>query len=129
MSKIKNLRPWLEFFELLQRCEEKGFLEVLPYKREAYITQPALHALTPGDDPQKQVEDGSILETVTRIRAYCAWKGEMGDEYLTKPFALNVVKDEAPHELLYTLLVDTHRNWLGRRKDFLEVFDYSIHEK
>ena len=61
MKKHKDLQPWLEYFEMLRRYKEKGLLHMQPDKHEAYVTEPALHAMSPGNDPQKQMTDGSIF--------------------------------------------------------------------
>jgi len=121
-----NLQPWLDYFALLRTYEENGYLEIYPEKHEAFITQPAIHALTPGDDPQQQLLSGAIPETVFGIRTYAAWRSQQGSDYLDRPFALNVVKDEKPHDRLYTIVLDRCRPLLRpwRKADTIEVIDY-----
>ena len=110
MSKNKDLQPWLEYFDMLRIYEYKGLLEVQPDKGEAYITLPALHAMSPGDDPMEQLKT-AIPESLRRIRTYAGRKSQQGKSFLKKPFALHVVKDEKPHDLLYTLLITSRRRW------------------
>lgn len=42
---MKDLTPWLEYFDLLQTYVQQGYLEVFPSTNEAYITEPALLVL------------------------------------------------------------------------------------
>ena len=130
MAKTTDLQPWLDYFDLLGTYERKGFLEVMPNKHEAYITQPARHALSEGDDPQEQISK-AIPETVLRIRAYAAWKSQEGQPYLKQNFALHVVEPEHPHDLLYTLLLTQTRRWirLWRKTDSIEVITYQTKRK
>ena len=123
----KDLQPWLDYFDMLQTYEYKGYLEIQLDKHEAYVTQPALHAMTPGNDPQQQLQDGSIIVTVRRLRGYAAFRSTEGKDYLKQPFALNVVQQEPPHNLLYTLLITHHKSWrtLWRWRDDIEVIDYT----
>ena len=130
MTKTNDLQPWLDYFGMLRTYEQKGFLEVMPDKHEAYITQPALHALSEGDDPQEQVAK-AIPETVLRIRAYAGWKSQEGEPYLKQNFALHVVEPEHPHDLIYTLLLTQTRRWirLWRKTDSIEVITYQTKRK
>jgi hypothetical protein len=125
--KKNDLQPWLDYFKLLQRYESEGYLEVYPEKHEAYVTQPAIFALTPGDDPNQQLLSGAIPETVSGIRTYAAWRSQQGMEYLDRPFALNIVKDTPPHAILCIIVLDRRRSWrhLWRKADGIEVIDYS----
>lgn len=102
--KAKNLQPWLDYFRLLQTYEEKGFLQTEPEKHEAYVTLPALCTLS---------EDNAVLEmkVLRRIRAYAGWQSRTGRDYLDRPFAVHVVKGEAPHDLVATLLLSRKRHW------------------
>lgn len=136
--KTTNLQPWLDYFEMLQQYERQGLLEVKPETHEAFITQPALHAMSEGDDPQQQLRDGSVENTVRRLRAYAAClsahkqglstynpdiyedpeapmpppiPGKVLYAYLKQVFAVHVVKPDAPHDLLYTILLDRRRRW------------------
>lgn len=121
-----DLQPWMDFFGMLRTYEEKGFLEVSPEKCEAYCTLPAVHALSEGDDPVRQIADGALLDTVRNIRMYAAWKSQEGEGFLSRPFALHVVGEDLPHDLLYTVLLTRHRPWWGLfgEKDKVHVFDY-----
>lgn len=126
MARHKDLQPWLDYFELLRTYEQKGFLEMLPDKHEAYITQPALHAISDGD-VEEQLSSGTVLVTARRIRTYAAWKSQHGGDYLSHPFALHVVGEEFPHDLLYTLLLTRRRVWwkFGFKAEHIEVIDYN----
>lgn len=122
----KDLQPWLDYFDMLQTYENKGYLELQLDKHEAYVTQPALHAMSKGEDPQEQLRDGSITETVRRILSYAAFRSTKGSEYTKPPFAIHVVQPEPPHDLLYTLLI-THRKscrTLLRWRCNIEIIDY-----
>ena len=128
MKKHKDLQPWLEYFEMLRRYKEKGLLHMQPDKHEAYVTEPALHAMSPGNDPQKQMTDGSIFRTVRRLRTYAAWLLTEEKSYFNQPFAVNVVKDEPPHDPLYTIVMERRRKWwrLWMLTDCIEVIDYGM---
>lgn len=119
MGKTIDLQPYLDYFEMLQAYIEKGFLEVVPAKGAAYITEAALNTLSNTDaSPQ---EDSGILEgarllraytaTLRRIRTYAGWRSQEGTAFFDRPFALYVVKDEHPHDALYILLMTTRRRW------------------
>lgn len=129
MTKTTDLQPWLDYFKMVSVYEQKGFLEVLPDKHEAYITRPVLHALSSGDNPAKQGQE--ILETAKLIRAYAGWKSQEGQPYLKQNFALHVVEPEHPHDLLYTLLLTQTRRWirLWRKTDSIEVITYQTKRK
>lgn len=124
MKKATDLQPWLEYFNVLRTYEQKGFLEIMPEKHEAYITQPALHAITPGELMNQTTKD--IHETVLHIRAYAGWKSQEGPAYLKDNFAVHVVHDDYPHDLICTLLVSQSRRWqkLMRKTDCVEVISY-----
>lgn len=126
MSKKVNLQPWLDYFEMLQRYEEAGYLEVMVEKHEAYVTQPAVHAMSDGTNPMTQMLDGSILKTLRRLRAYAAFRSCSGNGYLDRPFALNVVSEESPHGPLYTLVISRQRRWwrLWLKGDVVETITY-----
>lgn len=130
MKKHTDLQPWLDYFDMLRIYEEKGFLEVMPEKHEAYVTQPALHAMSEGDNPQEQFKK-AIPDTVIRIRAYAAWKSQWmaspGSSTKKQNFALHVVEAEQPHDLIYTLLLTQNRRWqnLWRNTDSIEVISYT----
>ena len=120
---VKDLQPWLDYFEMLQQYEQRGFLDVQAKKHEAYVTQPALHAMTEGDDPQEQLRSGAIAKTVRRIRAFAGYKSQEEKDYLKQNFAVHVVQDTEPHDLLYTVLM-SRRHWPLYPKDKIEVIDY-----
>lgn len=128
MKKHKDLQPWLEYFEMLRRYKEKGLLHVQPDKHEAYVTEPALHTMTPGNDPQKQLRDGSIFRTVCRLRTYAAWLSTDGAAYTRQPFAVHVVRDEPPHDPIYTIVMERRRKWwrLWMLTDCIEVINYEV---
>ncbi len=90
------------------------------------------------------------LETcVSAIRAYAAYRwapavgqqhpADMNDPdaeipvipteeltaYFSQPFATHIVKEDYPHDLLLTLLLQQKRTWYGRTKDVIEVIDYT----
>lgn len=148
MAKYKSLQPWLDYFDLLHTYEQKGYLEVKPDKHEAYITRAALYTLshaTPLLGGEGVAADTHVLETVRRIRAYtdylsavnvgAKYPAELSDEGVTAspiptseikkcmdyPFALHIVKEEAPYDPLCTLLLTRKRNWLGIRRERVEV--------
>ena len=152
MSKRKSLQPWLEYFDLLHTYEQKGYLEVKPDKHEAYITRAALCTLGPALPlPERDgvVTDTHILDVARRIRAYTAYLSavsvgakypvELSDEGVTAPpitaselkecmdhpFALHVVKEEPPHDVLCTLLLTYKRNWRGFKRGKVEVINYN----
>ena len=108
-KKRKDLQPWLDYFKLLQTYKEKGYLEVNPFEGNAYVTRAALHAMSEGDDPSRQML--AISATVRRIRAYAAWLSQQGPSYLRKTFAVHVVKEEMPHDLIYTVVMESRRPW------------------
>lgn len=117
--------PWLDYFDMLNTYERNGYLELNAEKHEAYMTQPALHAMTEGDDPKMQMGK-DIWKTARRIRTYAGWKSQEGTAYADLPFAVNVVKHELPHDLLYTLLMERRRKWwsLWFKVECIEVIDY-----
>jgi hypothetical protein len=123
-KKRKNLQPWLDYFKMLVTYESNGLLEMQPAKHEAYVTRPALHAMTEGDDPWRQLT--SLPKTVRRLRAYAGWKSCEGKDYLKAPFAVHVVKDEKPHDLLYTVVLTPRRAWwkLWMTADRIDVIEY-----
>jgi len=129
--KQRDLQPWLDYFGMLQSHEQDGFLEMHPEKHEAYVTLPALlviagvtlptdgSAVTPGMLKQ-------VAATVRRLRAYAGWRSCHGGSYLTYPFALHVVGDEEPHDLVSTFLLARCRRWwrLWMPHDSLELITY-----
>jgi len=148
MTKKKtNLQPWLDYFKMLQRYETKGFLEIKPQEHEAYITRAALLTLAGIDAedvqsaavPQKLP---NLADTLRNIRAYAVWLEAALTTPATEtaaansslftlhsslktPFAVHIVKEDYPHDLLLTLLLQQKRTWYGRTKDTIEVIDYT----
>lgn len=153
MSKRKSLQPWLDYFDLLHTYEQKGYLEVKPDNHEAYITRAALCTLSPTPHiPERNgiVTDTHIFDVARRIRAYTAYlsavsvgakyPAELSDEGIIAPsiptselkecmdhsFALHIVKEETPHDVLCTLLLTRRRVWwrLWRKAERVEVISY-----
>lgn len=132
-KKHQNLQPWLDYFDLLRSHIEMGYLEVKPDDHEAYITLPALLAMSPTDDPLSALD--GVPATITGIRTYAAFlhsaqnaaTQEQPDDYFRRTFALHVVKPEQPHDLLYTLLMTKQRSWrhLFIEEDHIELIDYT----
>lgn len=130
MSKRKSLQPWLEYFDLLHTYEQQGYLEVKPEKHEAYITRAALCTLS--ITPHLFEGDGVVINTyilnVARyIRAYAAYRSAFGADYDKYAFALHVVKEEAPHDLLCTILLTRRRVWwrLWGKAEKIEIINYA----
>ena len=158
MAKKKtNLQPWLDYFKMLQQYEAKGFLEVKPHEHEAYITRAALLTLTGIDAENVQSaaissQPEALADTLSRLRAYAAyrWAPAVGQQhpvdindpdaeipvipieeltaYFSQPFAIHIVKEDYPHDLLLTLLLQQKRTWYGRTKDTIEAIDYTEKE-
>lgn len=126
MKRTPDLQHLLDYFKMLQAYEKDGFLEVLQEDNVAYVTLPALHAMSAGDDVREQFSK-AIPETVRNIRTYAAFKSKQGMEYFSRPFAIHVVKEEFPHDLIYTLLLTRRRVWwkLWRRAEHIELIDYT----
>ena len=116
----RDLQPWLDYFGMLRTYEEKGFLEVKPDRHEAYVTQAALMTLLGIGEPVRAEDvDGqkrlvrASEEFQRRLRAYAAWKNTDGAGYLTWDFAMHIVKDDHPHDLLCTVVLSCRRTWRG----------------
>lgn len=131
MARKKNLQPWLDYFGMLHTYEKNGFLEIAPEKHEAYITQPALLTLA-GCDTENMKSDilrelRNVNRTVRRLRTYAAFRSTHGSEYMKRPFALNVVRDGEPHDLMYTIVITTRRRWwnLWMQRDHFDIVTYS----
>ena len=127
MSKRKSLQPWLEYFDMLHTYEQKGYLEVKPEKHEAYITRAALCTLSPTPalpEGEGVAADTRVLDTARRLRIYAAYRSSSDADYDKYAFALHVVKEEPPHDVLCTLLLTRKRNWLGIRRERVEVINY-----
>lgn len=156
MAKKKiNLQPWLDYFKMLQRYEQKGFLEIKPQEHEAYVTRAALLTLSPTPSIPEGEGDAAngkaIADTLSRLRAYAAyrWAPAVGQQhpvdindpdaeipaipieeltaYFSQPFALHVVQEEPPHDLLFTMLLIQQRSWrtAWRTREKIEVIDYT----
>lgn len=136
MSKTVNLQPYLDYFDVLNSYIEKGYLEVYPEKGEAYVTEAALNALSDSDAaPQEKdlvMEGARRLRTYTvtlrHIRAYAGWRSLEGKAYLDKPFALHVVKDMHPYDVLFTLVLSVRRRWwaLWCKTDCIDVIPVTV---
>lgn len=129
-KKNNNLQPLLDYIDMLKAYEQKGYLQLEIDKHEAYVTQTALHAMTPGDDPQQQLQDGSITDTVRYIQGYAAFRSTQGKAYMEPPFAIHVVRDEPPHDPIYTLVITHRKSWrtLWQWRDDIEVINYQSEE-
>ena len=122
-KKHKDLQPWVDYFEMLRANVESGFLQMSVVKHEAFVTQPCIHAMSEGDDPAKQIENGSLLQTAHRIFTYAAWLSGEGNGYRHKPFAVHVVKPDEPHDMIYTILFTRVLRFL-RWEEKVEVINY-----
>lgn len=135
-KKPTDLQPWLDYFKMLQTYERNGYLEVMPDKHEAFVTQAALLTLL-GTDETTLVEDLAdqqrMLTTTTdflqRIRCYAGFKSQQGEQYLSENFALHIVKDEPPHDMLNTILLTKKQDWLRREKEHIDVISYTEEKK
>ena len=122
-KKRKDLQPWVDYFEMLRVYVESGFLQMSVAKHEAFVTQSSIHAMSEGDDPAKQIEDGSIINTAHHIFTYAAWLSGEGNGYRYKPFAVHVVKPDEPHDMMYTILFTrVVRFW--KWKEEVEIINY-----
>lgn len=124
-KKWTNLQPWLEYFEMLQEYERNGYLEVRVNEGDAYITKAALYTLA-GDKLERYKMARGVLAVAKHIRAYVAWKGRFGGDWLQKPFALNVVKDDPPRDPVFTVLLHRTRGWrtLWIKRNVVDVINY-----
>jgi len=157
MAKKKtNLQPWLDYFKMLQQYEAKGFLQMNPKEHEAYVTRAALLTLAgiDADDVQSAAVPqklSNLADILSRLRAYAAyrWAPAVGQQhpvdindpdaeipvipieeltaYLSQPFAVHIVKEDYPHDLLLTLLLQQKRSWrtAWRTVDTIETIDYT----
>lgn len=111
-----NIQPWLDYFDMLRTYEEKELLNVLADKHEAYMTLPAFLSLCPSFSLHSSRFQRESLDLLRRIRAYAAWRSTVGTEYMTYHFALHLVKDEQPYDLLCTILLTPRRRWFSLRR-------------
>lgn len=157
MSKKRtNLQPWLDYFKMLQQYEQKGFLQMNPAEHEAYITRAALLTLANIDAVDIQpvtssLSDEKLIDLISILRAYAAYRwapavgqqhpADMNDPdaeipvipieeltaYFSQPFAAHIVKEDYPHDLLLTLLLQQKHSWrtAWRTVDTIEVIDYT----
>ena len=155
-KKRTNFQPWLDYFKMLQQYEAKGFLEIKPQEHEAYVTRAALLTLAgiDAEDVQSAAissQPEALADTLSRLRAYAAYRSapavgqqhpaDMNDPaaplpaipeaeltaYLLQPFATHIVKEDYPHDLLLTLLLQQKRSWrtAWRTVDTIEAIDYT----
>ena len=155
-NKHQDLTPWLDYFRMLQQYETKGFLEMKPQEHEAYITRAALLTLANIDAVDIQpvtssLSDKKLIDLISILRAYAAyrWAPTVGQQhpvdindpdaeipvipikeltvYFSQPFATHIVKEDYPHDLLLTLLLQQKRSWrtAWRTVDTIEVIDYT----
>lgn len=124
-----RIQPWLDYFDMLAQYEKCGFLEMKANKHEAYVTHSALFAMSVGDNQQEQMSR-ALADTVTWLRNYAVYlEGKTFRAYCAEPFAVHVVNDDAPHDLLFTVLLTRRRVWwriwmpVDAVDDF-EVIDY-----
>lgn len=54
-KKHSDLQPWLDYFYMLSLYVQRGFLQIDVDKHEVYVTQPAIHAMSDGNDPATQL--------------------------------------------------------------------------
>ena len=155
-NKHQDLQPWIDYFKMLQQYETKGFLEMKPQEHEAYITRAALLTLANIDAVAIQpvtssLSDEKLIDLISILRAYAAYRwapavgqqhpADMNDPaaplpvipeaeltaYLSQPFATHIVKEDYPHDLLLTLLLQQKRSWrtAWRTVDTIEAIDYT----
>lgn len=141
MKKIRNLQPWLDYFEMLHQFEKDGFLQADAEKHEAYVTRAALFTVAGCDGDPASLADRSfrsisrrtkaVASAVRRLRAYAAWLSRKGGDYLSHLFALHVVQEEDPHDLLFTIILTSRRRWwkLWMWHDHFEVISYDGREE
>lgn len=122
-AKHNDLKPWLAIFDMLSACVRLGYLQMNIGKHEAYITQPAIHAICKGDDPKRQVKDGDVIVAAERVRNYAAWLSGEGMAYLQANFAVHVVKPDEPHDLMYTFVFARKLRFF-KWKDKVDVITY-----
>ena len=131
-----TMQPWLDCFDLLRKYEHFGYLEVHHKEHEAYITRPALFALSGYPDDADRLGDTSPSATERRmagigqccrhIRAFAAYEAQEGAAYLAEDFALHVVKESGKHDMLFTLHLSRQRVWwrLWRKSDRIKLISY-----
>ena len=70
---MKDLSPWLEYFDMIQDFVKKGFIEMIPAANETYITSPALYTLTDADIV-KDLQSIEKMESPSRRQRFLAGK-------------------------------------------------------
>lgn len=133
-AKVRNLQPWLDYFGMLQEYERNGYLDVMPEKGEAYVTRAALMTLAGVSLSASENGDGidmpyvrrAVARVVRRVRVYSGWRRQDGVAYLDRAFALHVVKEAEPHDLLYTVLLSRRRRWwkLWMKAECMDIITY-----
>lgn len=126
-KKIRNLQPWLDYFEMLQTYEKSGYLEFSKDENEVFVTDAALATLADADHQWDVLSrTRAYKEVARRIHAYSAWRKRRGYDYMQEPFALHVVKADGPHDLKVTLLMTRVRRWwrLWRKTERFELITY-----
>ena len=124
---IRNLQPWLDYFEMLQQYERSGYVEIHADKKEAYVTESALHTLAVADTQQDMLKRLRAYAAVIRhLHAYAAWKMRSGYDFMKEPFAVNIVKDDMPHDMVSTALITRRRRWWWpwKKKEHIEIINY-----
>ncbi len=155
-NKHQDLQPWLDYFKMLQQYEAKGFLQMNPKEHEAYITRAALLTLANIDAVDIQpvtssLSDEKLIDLISILRAYAAyrWAPAVGQQhpvdindpdaeipvipieeltaYFSQPFAIHIVKEDYPHDLLLTLLLQQKRSWrtAWQTVETIEAIDYT----
>lgn len=137
MARHKDLQPWVDYFKMLRTYEEKGFLLIEQEKYEAYVTQPALYTLAGCGFSNRELGMGidvphvmtQVGHLVRRLRTYTQWKASFSNgsyPSAKKPFAVHVVKDTVPYDLLQTIVLTTRHPWwkLWMPHDHFEIIDY-----
>ena len=122
----KTFTHWLDYFELLKTYEQKGLLEIQTDYHEAYITRAALYALANADECKSTRRQKVIFETARHFHTYAAWKSQQGSGYFNQPFAVNVVHEDMPHDLLYTIFISFRRRlwWPFRKTACFNIIHY-----
>lgn len=136
-----DLQPWLDYFDGLQRLVRNGYLEMHPKEHEAYITRAAFLTITTDEDGiVKRKKSKSLTEatnmvrnfnlmkdTVSYICVYAGYLSQEGSNYMDKPFALHIVEEEVPHNMLNTLLIRIRRRWCKpwRKQEKMEIINYT----
>lgn len=115
-----NLQPWIDYIDGLQRLTRKGYLEMFPKENEAYITRAAFCVITNGYDVflERAYDEKDMLKNIVAVKAtarniniYAAYLSQEGIDYLVEPFALHIVEERSPHNLLLTILISRFRLW------------------